>query len=94
MLHASHQLSDCLARHPIESPSLCLWKRLNSFSVLALVLWYNTDRNLRWLAAPARRVCTSFVRCSYPFQISHARRAGEPSVLNNWAMWSVNMIGD
>lgn len=27
-------------------------------------------------------------------QISHARWAGEPSFLNNWAMWSVKMIGD
>ena len=28
------------------------------------------------------------------FQISHARQAGGPSLLNNWAMWSGNMIGD
>jgi hypothetical protein len=27
-------------------------------------------------------------------QISHARRAHEPSLLNNRAMWSVNMIGE
>lgn len=27
-------------------------------------------------------------------QISHARRAGEPSLLSDWAMWSVNMIDD
>src|SRR5207249_3707192 len=33
-----------------------------------------------------------FVRPS--FQISHARRAGEPSFVINWAMWSVNMIGE
>jgi hypothetical protein len=33
------------------------------------------------------------VSCRSP-QISHARRADEPSFLNNWAMWSVNMIDD
>ena len=27
-------------------------------------------------------------------QISHARRAGEPSIVNDWAMWSVNMIDE
>jgi hypothetical protein len=27
-------------------------------------------------------------------QISHARRAGEPSLLNNWAMLSVGLIID
>jgi hypothetical protein len=27
-------------------------------------------------------------------QISHARRAGEPSLLNDWAMLSGSIIGD
>jgi hypothetical protein len=27
-------------------------------------------------------------------QISHARRTGEPSLLNNWAIWSGSIIGD